>query len=60
MIENNFTGYKKKAGGFCLYIGQTDKKSNRHGFGKGLLNNGSVFVGNYNSDRMNSGKLYEF
>ena len=44
---------------WCFYLGQIDEKLDRKGEGKGLLANGSTFIGNYNNDLMNEGTLYE-
>ena len=50
---------KEEISGWNTYIGQTDTNGRRKGFGRGRLANGSIFVGEYQSDLLNKGKLYE-
>ena len=45
--------------GSSFYCGNIDDNINRNEFGKGLLKNGSIFIGNYNKNLMSDGKLYE-
>ena len=50
---------KEEFSGWNTYIGQTDSNGRRKGFAKGRLANGSIFVGDYQSELMKKGKLYE-
>ena len=50
---------KEDGSGLCYYLGQSGKSFIRKGSARCLLNNGSVFIGDYQMDRVNKGKLYE-
>jgi hypothetical protein len=50
---------KEDATGWCYYFGLVEKNWLCKGLGRGFLMNGSVFIGNYDLDKMSIGSLYE-
>ena len=57
----NVTSLTKKedVSGWCDYLGQSDSDFYSKGYGRFFLDNGSVFIGNFELSRMIDGKLYE-
>jgi hypothetical protein len=50
---------KEDVSGLCYYLGKTDKDTYCKGFGRLLLSNGSVFIGDFQMQMMIKGKLFE-
>ena len=59
--KQNVTSLTKKedVSGWCDYLGQSDSDFYCKGYGRYFLDNGSVFIGNFERDTMIDGKLYE-
>ena len=57
----NVTSLTKKedVSGLCSYLGQSDSDFYCKGYGRYFLDNGSVFIGNFERSTMIDGKLYE-